>query len=142
MLKAFAEMARVLCRGRFATVEFNNSDGQVFEAIKCAAREAGFAIENMVFLDKVQKSFKQIKGEKGEEDVVGHDVIFNLRKPGVPQTTRGRKKHRETDDPNLEHMVAQKRCETTSYATRSGSRLTRGPIVTTIAPPRSLIQCS
>ena len=32
----------------------------------------------MVFLDKVQKTFKQMKGDKGEEDVVGHDVIFNL----------------------------------------------------------------
>jgi hypothetical protein len=62
-------------------VEFNNSDGQVFEVIKKAAREAGFEIENMLFLDKVQKSFKQIKGVKGEEDVVGHDVLFNLRKP-------------------------------------------------------------
>jgi hypothetical protein len=62
-------------------VEFNNSDGQVFEVIKKAARDAGFEIENMLFLDKIQKSFKQIKGVKGEEDVVGHDVLFNLRKP-------------------------------------------------------------
>jgi DNA modification methylase len=81
MQAAFCEMFRVLKPGRWATVEFNNSDGQVFEAIKQAARHAGFLIENMVFLDKVQKTFKQLKGEKGEEDVVGHDVIFNLRKP-------------------------------------------------------------
>jgi hypothetical protein len=81
MTRAFAEVARLLKPGRHATVEFNNSDGGVFEAIKRAVRKAGFEIENMVFLDKVQKSFKQLKGEKGEEDVVGHDVIFNLLKP-------------------------------------------------------------
>jgi hypothetical protein len=69
--------------GRWATIEFNNSDGQVFEAIKHAVRSAGFEIQNMMFLDKEQKTFKQIKGVKGEEDVVGHDVIFNLHKPAA-----------------------------------------------------------
>ena len=78
---AFREMFRVLKSGRWATIEFNNSDGQVFEAIKTAVRGAGFEIQNMMFLDKEQKTFKQIKGVKGEEDVVGHDVIFNLQKP-------------------------------------------------------------
>ena len=81
MCLAFREMFRVLKPGRFATIEFNNSDGRVFEAIKHAVRDAGFSIENMVFLDKVQKTFKQSKGGRGEEDVVGHDVIFNLIKP-------------------------------------------------------------
>ena len=85
MCSAFREMFRVLKPGRWATVEFNNSDGQVFEAIKQAVRNAGFEIENMIFLDKEQKTFKQIKGVKGEEDVVGHDVIFNLHKPHTAQ---------------------------------------------------------
>jgi hypothetical protein len=81
MCHSFSEAFRVLKPGRHATIEFNNSDGRVFEAIKEAVRNSGFIIENMVFLDKIQKTFKQIKGDKGEEDVVGHDVIFNLRKP-------------------------------------------------------------
>ena len=79
---SFREMFRVLKPGRWASVEFNNSDGRVFEAIKTAARSAGFEIVNMLFLDKDQKSFKQVKGAKGEENVVGHDVLFNLYKPG------------------------------------------------------------
>jgi 16S rRNA G966 N2-methylase RsmD len=83
MAAAFRRMYRVLKPGRWATIEFNNSDGQVFEAIKAAVRGAGFEIHNMMFLDKEQKTFKQIKGVKGEEDVVGHDVIFNLQKPPV-----------------------------------------------------------
>ncbi len=97
MRRAFVEMFRIMKPGRFATIEFNNSDGQVFEAIKLAARDAGFHIENMVFLDKVQKSFKQIKGEKGEQDVVGHDVIFNLRKPSVMSSLQP---SREGDHPD------------------------------------------
>jgi hypothetical protein len=89
MESAFQEMFRVLKPGRWATVEFNNSDGQVFEAIKQAVRSAGFEIQNMMFLDKEQKTFKQIKGVKGEEDVVGHDVIFNLHKPHAPGRLEG-----------------------------------------------------
>jgi hypothetical protein len=83
MTEAFRDMYRILKPGRWATVEFNNNDGLVFEAIKQAARSTGFLIENMLFLDKEQKTFKQLKGDKGEEDVVGHDVIFNLRKPAT-----------------------------------------------------------
>ena len=93
MTAAFSEMHRVLKPGRWAVIEFNNSDGRIFESIKQAVRDAGFAVENMVFLDKIQKSFKQIKGDKGEEDVVGHDVIFNLRKPtGVPVAAASRRR--------------------------------------------------
>jgi hypothetical protein len=93
---AFREMFRVLKPGRWATIEFNNSDGQVFEAIKTAVRSAGFEIQNMMFLDKEQKTFKQIKGVKGEEDVVGHDVIFNLQKPHA--VTRRNEQRGPADD--------------------------------------------
>lgn len=81
MAQAFSEIHRVLKPGRWATIEFNNSDGAVFSAIKDAIRSAGFEIANMLLLDKKQKSFKQLKGASGEEDVVDKDVIFNLRKP-------------------------------------------------------------
>jgi hypothetical protein len=63
--------------GRWATVEFNNSDGAVFDAIKHAIREAGFEIVNMLLLDKDQKTFKQFKGAEGVEDVVDKDVLFS-----------------------------------------------------------------
>src|SRR5262249_46281847 len=93
---AFRRMFHVLKPGRWATIGFNNSDGQVFEAIKAAVRAAGFHIENMLFLDKEQKTFKQIKDVKGEEDVVGHDVLFNLQKPHP--ATRQKEQHGATDD--------------------------------------------
>ncbi|HOC57649.1 MAG TPA: DNA methyltransferase [Verrucomicrobiota bacterium] len=100
MAEAFKEMFRVLKPGRWATVEFNNSDGAVFEAIKQGVRGAGFEIANMLLLDKEQKTFKQIKGAEGEEDVVDKDVLFNLHKPAVVRTEV------EAEDHDLEQQVA------------------------------------
>ena len=83
MGQAIAVMFRVLKPGRCATIEFNNSDGAVFEVIKTAIRTAGFEITNMLLLDKDQKTFFQIKGASGEVDTVDKDVLFNLHKPNV-----------------------------------------------------------
>ena len=83
MNEAFAEMFRVLKPNRWATIEFNNSDGAIFEAIKAAVTSVGFQIANMLLLDKDQKTYKQIQGAKGEADVVDKDVLFNLHKPAV-----------------------------------------------------------
>lgn len=81
MRNAFKHMFRVLKPGRWAVVEFNNSDGAVFEAIKQGATNEGFEIVNMLLLDKEQKSFKQVQGVLGKEEVVDKDVLFNLHKP-------------------------------------------------------------
>jgi len=58
MAAAFAEIYRVLKPGRFATIEFNNSDGRVFQAIRDGIQKAGFELCNMLLFDKKQKSFK------------------------------------------------------------------------------------
>jgi len=100
MRAAFAEIFRVLKPGRWATVEFNNSDGAVFEAVKQAIRQAGFEIANMLLLDKEQKTFKQVKGAEGVEDVVDKDVLFNLHKPSVVRAEVSAADH------DLEHQVA------------------------------------
>jgi hypothetical protein len=100
MAGAFREMFRVLKPGRWCAVEFNNSDGAVFEVIKKAVTDAGFEIVNMLLLDKEQKSFKQVKGAKGEEDVVDKDVLFNLRKPSIAGVATS------TDDRDLDHQIA------------------------------------
>lgn len=99
MSSAFSEMFRVLKPGRWATIEFNNSDGRVFEAIKKAVFDAGFEIANMLLLDKKQKSFKQVRGAKGE-DVVDKDVLFNLHKPAL--VTR----QSRSEDSDLEQQIA------------------------------------
>jgi len=98
---AFQEIFRILKPGRWATVEFNNSDGAVFEAIKAAATDAGFEIVNMLLLDKEQKSFKQVQGAKGEQDVVDKDVLFNLHKPALALTVQ------TPEDHDLEQKVTE-----------------------------------
>lgn len=98
--QAFKEMNRVLKPGRWATVVFNNSDGSVFEAIKKAAVESGFEIASMLLLDRVQKTFKQVQGALGNEDVVDKDVLFNLHKPAFFRAEV------RAEDHDLEQQVA------------------------------------
>jgi len=100
MSHAFGEIYRVLKPGRWAVIEFNNSDGAVFEVIKRAVTLAGFEIANMLLLDKEQKSFKQVQGVLGKEEVVDKDVLFNLYKPAVVRTEV------RAEDHDLEQQVA------------------------------------
>src|SRR5262249_17971432 len=75
-------------------------DGMVFEAIKQSIHDAGFVIANMLLLDKEQKTFKQIKGAEGVEDVVDKDVLFNLYKPSVVRVEA------RIEDHDLEQQLA------------------------------------
>ena len=81
MESALREICRVLKPGRYAVVEFNNSDGTVFDAVKRAIEGAGFRVEGMFVFDKGVKTFKQLKGTNEGEAVVDKDVIFTLVKP-------------------------------------------------------------
>lgn len=78
----FREMYRVLKPGRWASVVFSNSDDRVWQVIREGVKKAGFELTNTVALDKKQRSFKQLKGEKEGENVVGKDIIMNLHKKG------------------------------------------------------------
>jgi hypothetical protein len=84
MAESFREMYRVLKPNRWATVVFSNSDDRVWEAIQDAAHQAGFIIYGGKEFDKVQRSFKGIKGQKGQEKVISKDVLLNLHKPRTP----------------------------------------------------------
>ncbi|MDR5644444.1 DNA methyltransferase [Burkholderia cenocepacia] len=77
---AMREMARVLKPQGWATVVFHNTDAEVWEAIRNAARDAGFTFHEAASLDRRQQSHKGYKGRSGEEDVAHFDVVFNLRK--------------------------------------------------------------
>lgn len=84
MTESFREMYRVLKPNRWATVVFSNSNDRVWEGIQDAAHQAGFVIYGGKEFDKVQRSFKGIKGEKGQEKVISKDVLLNLHKPLTP----------------------------------------------------------
>ena len=93
MRQAFTEMYRVLKPSRCATVEFNNSDGQVFEIIKQGLISAGFEIENMLIFDKVHRTYAQVRSDAGISEVVDKDVLFNLRKAVVVGTANSTETH-------------------------------------------------
>jgi 16S rRNA G966 N2-methylase RsmD len=82
--EAFAEMRRVLRPGRWATIVFQSSDGEVWHCIEAAAGAAGFEVHAAHTLDKVQQSMKGYKGRSGAENVASFDIVLHLRAPGEP----------------------------------------------------------
>jgi hypothetical protein len=82
MGKSFAEMHRVLKPGRWMTMVFHNSRGDVWQAIQESLNAAGFVIAAIGILDKQQRTFKQAT----TSGAVGYDVIVNCHKPKAAPT--------------------------------------------------------
>jgi 16S rRNA G966 N2-methylase RsmD/DNA-directed RNA polymerase subunit RPC12/RpoP len=77
MAKSFGEIYRVLKPGRWMTMVFHNSDGEVWQAIQDGLSAAGFSIGMIGIFDKQQKTFKQVTSS----GAVGYDVVINSYKP-------------------------------------------------------------
>jgi DNA modification methylase/DNA-directed RNA polymerase subunit RPC12/RpoP len=88
MTKAFQEIYRVLKPGRWASVVFHNSDDKIWQVILDAAEVSGFEVADINAFDKVQLSFKGIRGAKGLERVTNRDIVLNLRKPREQEPLR------------------------------------------------------
>lgn len=84
MRLSLREMYRVLKPGRWVSLVFHNTDGQVWQALQEAASKAGFELTEHTGLDRAEMSMKGYKGRSGKENVAHHDVIMNLRKPLRP----------------------------------------------------------
>ena len=109
MRGAFGHMFRVLKPGRYALVEFNNSDPELrlFEQIKQSVVSAGFEICGMAILDKQHKSYNQAVGAIRGEDTVDKDVVFNLRRPPLLPKVQAVEEHdleRQVVDVVREHL--------------------------------------
>lgn len=89
LTEALVEVRRVLKPNRWASVVFHNSNADVWRAVRQACIDAGFTLGSAVMFDKQQKSFKALKGAKGEERVANYDVVLNLQKrpPVVEQVS-------------------------------------------------------
>lgn len=86
---AFREAFRVLKAGRYMSVVFGNSSGEVWSLVQRALREAGFvdAPTSVTILDKGQRSVKGLNS--GSESVVTVDLVLTVRKPeGAVDTQR------------------------------------------------------
>jgi 16S rRNA G966 N2-methylase RsmD len=85
---AFAEAFRVLKPGRYMSVVFGNSDGQVWGLVQRAMRDAGFGSVpvHVAILDKGQRSVKGLNS--GSEGVVTVDLVVTLQKPAKAAESR------------------------------------------------------
>jgi DNA modification methylase/predicted RNA-binding Zn-ribbon protein involved in translation (DUF1610 family) len=77
MTQSFKEVYRVLKPGRWMTMVFHNSDGEVWQAIQEGLANAGFVIGMIGIFDKKQRSFNQVSSS----GAVGYDVVMNCYKP-------------------------------------------------------------
>ncbi|MBU2804264.1 site-specific DNA-methyltransferase [Acidithiobacillus ferridurans] len=77
MAACFKEAHRVLKPGRWMTVEFSNTQANVWNAIQTALQEAGFVVANVSALDKKQGSFKAVN----TTTAVKQDLVISTYKP-------------------------------------------------------------
>ncbi|MGH6777762.1 MAG: DNA methyltransferase [Bradyrhizobium sp.] len=98
---AFAEACRILKPGRFMSVVFGNSDGQVWGLVQRAMRDAGFMSVpvHIAILDKGQRSVKGLNS--GSEGVVTVDLIVTLRKPASASDKAGARKLKQAEAADL-----------------------------------------
>ncbi|MDQ6883746.1 MAG: hypothetical protein M3077_05845 [Candidatus Dormibacteraeota bacterium] len=89
MRESFREVHRVLKPRALTTVVFQNTDPSVWDALVAATVDAGFALEDVHVLHKVQPSFKGVKAQEEGERVAASDVVLTLRraKRGSAQLT-------------------------------------------------------
>ncbi|KVD68995.1 hypothetical protein WI89_20655 [Burkholderia ubonensis] len=78
---AFSEAVRVLRPGRYMSVVFGNSSGNVWGLVQRALRDSGFdpAPVHVSVLDKGQRSVKGLSS--GSEGIVTVDLVMTVRKP-------------------------------------------------------------
>jgi len=79
MAGAFAEMRRCLKPDGTITMVFQNTDDQVWDALRSAAQQTGLHIAGATTLHKSQPSFKGIKASQTGERVAATDVVMTLR---------------------------------------------------------------
>lgn len=79
---AFSEAYRILKPGKYMSVVFGNSSGQIWGLVQRSLRDAGFnaAPVHVAILDKGQRSVKGLNS--GSEGVVTVDLILTVKKPG------------------------------------------------------------
>jgi hypothetical protein len=82
---AFAEAFRVLKPGRYMSVVFGNSSGQIWGLVQRSMRGAGFkaAPAHVAILDKGQRSVKGLNS--GSEGVVTVDLVLTVQKPATAE---------------------------------------------------------
>lgn len=94
---AFGEACRILKPGRYMSVVFGNSDGQVWGLVQRAIRDAGFESVpvHVAILDKGQRSVKGLNS--GSEGVVTVDLVVTVQKPADQNQDQQRSAQKQAD---------------------------------------------
>lgn len=81
--RAFGEAYRILKPGKYISIVFGNSKGNIWSMVQRAIREAGFSESavHVAILDKGQRSVKGLNS--GSEKVVTVDLILTLKKTAI-----------------------------------------------------------
>lgn len=77
MTRCFREVYRILKPGRWATIEFSNTQASVWNSIQTAIQEAGLVVANVSALNKKQGSFNAVTNPTS----VKQDLIISAYKP-------------------------------------------------------------
>lgn len=77
MVRAFSEGFRILKPGRWISVEFHNSQNNIWMAIQQALWQAGFAVADVRILDKKQSGFNVVN----RAGAVDKDLVISAYKP-------------------------------------------------------------
>jgi hypothetical protein len=77
MTECFREVFRILKPGRWATIEFSNTQASVWNSIQTALQEAGLVVANVSALDKKQGSFNALTNPTS----VKQDLVISAYKP-------------------------------------------------------------
>ena len=88
MTSAFGEISRILKESGSATVVFQNTDPEVWQALEDSLSAAGLVCRRANTLDKNQQSHKGYKGRSGCEDVASFDMVLTLRHKSTSGSTR------------------------------------------------------
>jgi DNA modification methylase len=75
--KCMSEFFRILKAGRWATVEFSNTNAAIWNSIQTTLQNTGFIISNVAALDKKQGSFNSVSNPTS----VKQDLIISCYKP-------------------------------------------------------------
>jgi len=98
---AFSEAYRVLKPGRFMSVVFGNSSGNIWGLVQRALRAAGFdsTPTHVAILDKGQRSVKGLNS--GSEGVVTVDLVLTIQKPSNGSNSPKKIESRQADPNEL-----------------------------------------
>lgn len=118
MSGAFQEVARILKPTALATLQFNNSNDEVWCAIQDALSDAGLEVRNAIGLDKIHPSIKGVKGLQAKEDVASLDALIELRRRPTARipTTRNLVSNEDARATLVEFSASQKEAFTTDDA--------------------------